>query len=542
MERREIIKRLSALPLVGAMYPFESTFASQNQRRSAAASAQNIYQKIGVEPVINCRGTFTIIGGSVERPEVVEAKRAASPFFVQMDELAFGVGQRLADLTGAEWGMVSAGCAAGMKHVTAACVTGGNPERLVRIPDLTGFEKTEVIIPLRSRNNYDHAIRNIGVTIINVNTSEEMEKAINSKTAMIYIMSNIHYDDALLSLDQIVRIAKPHNIPILVDAAAEDLSIRPNVYLQKGADVVAYSGGKAICGPQSAGLLLGRKDILLSAWQASSPHHGCGRDNKVGKHDMMGMLAAVEAWVNRDHAEKERICISWLENIAKRVSAISGVTCAITEPRGLNNRSSRLTISWNPEVLNVYGTTVGEELATTKPRIAMSGSYIDNNGMTSVSVNSSQMQPGEDKIVADRLFEVLSKRHEKPKGMDAAIPKILGRWDVDIDFYSSKGRHSFIIEEQDGNFVSGTHKGEFTTRDMYGIVDGNQIKLVSSERQIADNVPFTFHGTATNDTMEGGIYMGEYIRATFKAKRNVSAPNPARNRPIVVPQGQPLSS
>ena len=139
----------------------------------------NIYQSIGVEPVINCRGTFTIIGGSVERPEVVAAMKAASGYFVQYDELAYGVGRRLAEITGAEWGMVSAGCAAGLKHVTAACVTGGNPEKLIRIPDLSGFEKTEVIVTGYSRNAYDHALRNIGVELITVNTAEELKNAIN---------------------------------------------------------------------------------------------------------------------------------------------------------------------------------------------------------------------------------------------------------------------------------------------------------------------------------------------------------------------------
>ncbi len=144
-------------------------------------SGPNIYQSIGVEPVINCVGTYTIIGGSIERPEVVEAMHAASGFFVQYDELAFGIGRRLAELTKAEWGMISAGCAAGMKHVTAACVTGGNPEKLIRIPDLTGFDKTEVVIPRSSRNAYDHAIRNIGVKIITVDTLEELGKALNQE-------------------------------------------------------------------------------------------------------------------------------------------------------------------------------------------------------------------------------------------------------------------------------------------------------------------------------------------------------------------------
>ncbi|MDR2888115.1 MAG: hypothetical protein LBV26_09010 [Bacteroidales bacterium] len=541
MDRRDIIKSLSALPLAGAMYPVESAFASPSQRRSAAAApTQNIYQTIGVEPVINCRGTFTIIGGSIERPEVVDAMHKASGFFVQYDELAFGIGQRLADLTGAEWGMVSAGCAAGMKHVTAACVTGGNPEKLVRIPDLRGFEKTEVISPRRSRNVYDHALRNIGVTIITVDTPEEMERAIGPRTAMLYLMANNEVPaDGPFSLEQLARMAKPLNIPILVDAAAEDLTV-PNVHLQRGATVVAYSGGKAICGPQCAGLLLGKKDILLSAWQASSPHHGCGRDNKVGKEEMMGMLAAVEAWIKRDHVEKEKTWHTWLENISKRLSSINGVTCTITEPRGLSNRSPRLSVTWDPEAFNIKGTDISEEVATTKPRIALGGTYLDNNGNTGVSINSGQMQPGNDKIVADRLYEILTRKNEKPKGMSAPAVETTGRWDVDIEFYSSKSRHSFNIE-QDGNFITGSHRGDFTTRDMYGIVDGNEIKLFSSERQVADNVPFTFHGTATNDKMEGGIYMGEYIRAKFTATRYKQAPSPT-NRPITVPQGQPLSS
>src|SRR2546422_1064709 len=224
--------------------------------------------------------------------------------------------------------MVSAGCAAGLKHVTAACVTGGNPEKLIRIPDLTGFDKTEVVIPRHSRNEYDHAIRNIGVRLMTVDTIEEFENALTPKTAMIYTLA--YTADHPLGLEAIARIAKPRNIPILVDAAAEVLTI-PNVHLQRGAAVVAYSGGKAICGPQCAGLLLGQKDILMSAWQASSPHHGPGRDNKVGREETIGMLAAVEMWVKRDHAGEWKTWLSWLDNIAKRVSGIESVRTSVRE-------------------------------------------------------------------------------------------------------------------------------------------------------------------------------------------------------------------
>ena len=277
---------------------------------------KDIYRSIGVEPVINCRGTFTIIGASVELPEVRAAMDAAAQQFVQLDELAEAVGRRLAELTGAEWGMVSSGCAAGLKHVTAACVAGGNPEKLLRIPDLTGLDKTEVVAPRSARSAYDHAIRNIGVKMITVETAEELERALSSRTAMIYLSAG---GSGPLSLENVAKMAKPHDIPILVDAAAEVLTI-PNVHLQRGATVVAYSGGKAICGPQCAGLLLGRKDILLSAWQASSPHHGPGRDNKVGREETLGMLAAVEAWVKRDHEAEWKKWLSYLDTIAKRVS------------------------------------------------------------------------------------------------------------------------------------------------------------------------------------------------------------------------------
>src|SRR4030042_2116651 len=323
MERSGIIKILTILPFAGGFLPLESCLSVPS---GPLVTGPNIYKSIGVEPVINCVGTYTIIGGSIERPEVVEAMHAASGFFVQYDELAQGIGRRLAELTKAEWGMISSGCAAGMKHCTAACVTGGNPEKLIRIPDLTGFDKTEVVIPVSSRNAYDHAIRNIGVRIITVETPEELGKALTSRTAMIYVMTG---NDTLpgnkIAIDKIAELARPMNIPFLVDAAAEDLTI-PNVHLQAGASIVAYSGGKAICGPQCAGLLLGRKDILMSAWQASSPHHGTGRDNKVGKEEMLGMLAAVEAWVTRAHAEKYRTWLNYLDNISKRVSTINGIT------------------------------------------------------------------------------------------------------------------------------------------------------------------------------------------------------------------------
>ena len=179
MKRRDIIKQLGVVPIAGSLLASESMFGN-SLNSVLPTAAENmigdvaIYDAIGVVPIINCRGTFTILGGSTERPEVLQAIEASSGYFVQYDELAIGIGQRLAELTQSQWGMVSAGCAAGLKHVTAACVTGGNPEKLLRIPNLTGLEKTEVISPRYSRNVYDHAIRNIGVTMVDVDSLEEL--------------------------------------------------------------------------------------------------------------------------------------------------------------------------------------------------------------------------------------------------------------------------------------------------------------------------------------------------------------------------------
>ena len=543
--RRELfhIGNVLALPVLMSAFEADAAPAPGPLR---TGPGMEIYQSIGVEPVINCRGTFTIIGASVELPEVRAAMEAACQYNVQLDELADAVGRRLAELTGAEWGMVSAGCAAGLKHVTAACVAGGNPEKLVRIPDLTGFDKTEVVIPRSSRSVYDHAIRNIGVRVIMVDTAEELQNALNPRTAMIYLSAGGPSTSGPLALENVAKMAKPRNIPILVDAAAEILTI-PNVHLEKGATIVAYSGGKAIRGPQCAGLLLGRKDILMSAWQASSPHHGPGRDNKVGREETIGMLSAVEAWTKRDHQAEWKTWLSWLDDIAKRVSAIDAVKTSVREPQGLSNRSPGLTISWDPSKLHITGEEVAEELATTKPRIALSSGGGGGRGgrdadvaSTSVSITAWMMKPEDVKIVADRLHAVLSKkRSPTPASAPAPAANISGRWDVNIEFFSSKSQHTLYLT-QDGNRLQGSHKGDFSTRDVFGTIDGDQIRLRSQLSQPGDSVGFIFGGTLAADTFSGAVYMGEYLNAKFTAKRYSYPAGPGAA--IRIPTGPPLAN
>lgn len=541
LTRRKVLQILSTLPLSGLMVgqlmanenetekPLTGTIAGE-----ANSNDDNIYRSLGVEPVINCRGTFTIIGGSVKHEHVLESMSRATSEFVQMDELAFGVGARLAELTGAEWGIITAGCAAALKHITAGCISGGNPEKLIRIPHLTGVDKNEVIMPRGSRTIYDHAIRNTGGEIVMVETLEELRNAIGPRTAMICIMS---WQSDELRIENVASVASPLGVPILVDAAAEDLTI-PNVHLQAGADVVAYSGGKALLGPQSSGIAIGRKDILMAAWQASSPHQGPGRDNKVDRDELIGGLAAVEAWIMRDHNAEWQRWLRWLNNIGDRVSNISGVSTEIQEPEGLNNRTPRLHIRWDPDDLNITGEEVAEELGRTKPRIALGSRTTDE--YTSINITSGQMQPGDYEVVRDRIHDVLSRSRNRRPQMRRPAAEINGRWNVHVKFYLGESDHTFIVEKQDGNWVWGSHRGDFATRDMAGTIEGNQVKLVSVQRQPGNTVNYIFIGELNGDSMSGRLFMGQYLDASFTAEKHVY-PDDDR-RPVLVPDGPPLAT
>lgn len=541
LTRRKVLQILSTLPLSGLMVgqlmanenetekPLTGTIAGE-----ANSNDDNIYRSLGVEPVINCRGTFTIIGGSVKHEHVLESMSRATSEFVQMDELAFGVGARLAELTGAEWGIITAGCAAALKHITAGCISGGNPEKLIRIPHLTGVDKNEVIMPRGSRTIYDHAIRNTGGEIVMVETLEELRNAIGPRTAMICIMS---WQSDELRIENVASVASPLGVPILVDAAAEDLTI-PNVHLQAGADVVAYSGGKALLGPQSSGIAIGRKDILMAAWQASSPHQGPGRDNKVDRDELIGGLAAVEAWIMRDHNAEWQRWLRWLNNIGDRVSDISGVSTEIQEPEGLNNRTPRLHIRWDPDDLNITGEEVAEELGRTKPRIALGSRTTDE--YTSINITSGQMQPGDYEVVRDRIHDVLSRSRNRRPQMRRPAAEINGRWNVHVKFYLGESDHTFIVEKQDGNWVWGSHRGDFATRDMAGTIEGNQVKLVSVQRQPGNTVNYIFIGELNGDSMSGRLFMGQYLDASFTAEKHVY-PDDDR-RPVLVPDGPPLAT
>ncbi|PYR54692.1 MAG: hypothetical protein DMF91_26165, partial [Acidobacteria bacterium] len=475
---------------------------------------------IGVRPLINARGTFTIISGSLMLPEVRAAIDAAAQHHVHLDELMAAIGARLAELTKAEWGMVSSGCAAGLTHATSACVAGGNPDLHVRIPNLNGFPRDEVIIPKHSRNVYDAAVRAVGVRVVEVGTGEELEAAFGPRTAMVYILAGPEADTGPLSTKAIARLANQKKVPVLVDAAAEILTV-PNVHLENGATLVAYSGGKCLRGPQSAGLLLGRKDLVQAAWVHSAPHHGFARSMKVGKEEAIGMLMAVEMWTKRDHKAEWSRWLSWLDYIAKRVSTVDGVTTSIAETTELSNRTPSLSIRWDPKRRGITGAALAKHLLDTEPRIATPGGR-DRGGETSISITPYQMSAGDEKIVAEKIYAALVNppRQDAPTPSTVPALDVTGQWDVHIDYVANTSTHTLHLRQM-GTRLEGTHQGDFVSRDLAGTIDGNAVQVASSytERH-GDSLSFRFTGTVAGDAMSGTLDMGEYLTAKWSAKRH----------------------
>ena len=517
--RRELFRRGSmvSLPLLLPGKLAASLTGTQKLR-----AGQDVYHSIGVRPLINARGTFTIISGSLMLPEVRAAMQEAAQHYVHLDELAEAIGARLAELTKAEWGMVSSGCAAGLTHATAACVAGGNPDLHVRIPNLAGFPKDEVIIPKHSRNVYDAAVRAVGVRVIEVETVEELEDALGPRTAMAYILAGPQADKSPLNTRTVAQLARQKGVPVLVDAAAEVLTV-PNVHLENGAALVGYSGGKCVRGPQSAGLLLGQKDLVRAAWIHSAPHHGFARSMKVGKEEAIGMLMAVEMWMQRDHQAEWKQWLAWLDHIAQRLSAIDGVRTSIAEPVGLSNRTPSLSIRWDRSRLGISGKAVAKLLFDTDPRIVTPGGR-DPSGSTEseLTITPYMMSPGEEKIVADKLYTLLSNPPQRDQQPRTEPPRLdlSGQWDCRIEYVAGSSNHRFHLRQQ-GSRIEGTHQGDFVARDLSGSINGDEVQMSSfySERH-GDSLMFNFTGKVSGDEISGVLDMEEYLTAKWTARRH----------------------
>ena len=355
------------------------------------------YEKIGLRPLINCKGTYTIISGSVMLPEVRQAMVEASRQYIHLDELAEAVGARIAELMQCEWGLVTNGCAAALCQITAASVAGTDAEKMSRLPDTTGM-KNEVIVQKCHRHVYDHAVRMVGVKLIEVVSLADLKSAINEHTAMLLMFGDAA-ERGEISIADMAAVGNEHGIPSFVDAAAERPDV-PNPYLADGVSAVGYSGGKCLRGPQSSGLVLGNKALLQTAFLNGAPHHALARPMKASKEEVMGQLAAVEMWVRRDHVAEWQEWERRIQVVSDAVGELESVTLQVQHP-GRSNVTPILNVEWNPTTLGVDGATVARDLQQGEPRIEVF------NGANSISFNPYMMEEGQEQIVAPRLREIL---------------------------------------------------------------------------------------------------------------------------------------
>src|SRR6516162_631339 len=419
--RRSFVKLVAAAPLLGQiaarqLYAQAATAMGKDPR-------QNIYTRLGVKTVINCRGTWTYLSGSLEFPEVRQAQVEAAEHFVDMLELQRAVGRRLAELTGAESGLVTSGAAGAMAAATAACMAGSDDKLIWQLPDTTGL-KHEVVM-VGGRSAFDSAIRLVGARLVLVYSPEELANAINENTALIYTT------DLGDKLSKELAIAKDHKTPLLLDDAA---GIPPadnaKLYAKMGIDLYCFSGGKGLCGPQCSGLLLGRKDLIESALMNCSPREGAVcRPMKVGKEEVIGCLMALETWLKLDEKKLYEEWNDRIERIRKLVETVPGVKTGTYIPDD-GNRYPTLKISWDEDAWKFGVADCVQELRAGDPCIEVLGA--DNPSLVTavregnpvptrkerkapdhIELVSMTIQPGEEMIVGERLRAILGAAQKK---------------------------------------------------------------------------------------------------------------------------------
>jgi uncharacterized pyridoxal phosphate-dependent enzyme len=416
--RRTFVRTVAAAPMLASL-------AVKDLIADVRGPKAKIYQRIGVRPLINARGTWTYLSGSLELPEVRQAKQEAAMYFVDMFELQRGVGKRLAELSGAESGIVTSGAAGAMAAATAACIAGSDPKNIWQLPDTTGL-KSEVVM-FGGRNPFDSAIRLAGGKLVVAQTHEELDRALNTNTAMVYTTALGE------RLEKALTITKRAGVPLLLDDAAgippiENLSR----YARMGVDLYTFSGGKGLAGPQCSGLLLGRKDLIEAALANCSPWEGAVcRAMKVGKEEIMGCLAAVEAWKKKDLNALNNEWTARVKRIAKLVETVDGVTTEIRVPEG-GNRYPTLTVQWDEAAFAFTVADCVKQLSEGEPRIevlsASNPSLVpavredDDHSSKSearpvtpnrLQIVPSTLQPGEDVLVGKRLREILARARNR---------------------------------------------------------------------------------------------------------------------------------
>ena len=397
---------LSGLTALGALSATGAPRAARAGALAQSGPAPGIYERLGVRTFVNAAGTYTALSGSLLLPEVREAMDQAAQAYVSLEELQQVCGDRIAELVGAEAALVTSGCAAALTLATAACVCGDDEDAIRRVPDTTGL-KNEVLFVKEHRFGYDHAIRNVGVKVVEAESASELRGAINERTAMLFYL-NFAADRGPVSREEVAAIGRERGVPTLIDAAA-DLPPASNLsaYLEMGYDLVAFSGGKGLRGPQCSGLLLGKRDLIRKAWLNGPPHsNSVGRIAKVGKEEIVGVTRAVELYFERDHeAEWEE----WERRVTHVRSAVEDLPHVRSErfvPE-IANAVPHVALEWDVEAIPVTRDELAAALRDGEPSIEVRPS---DGTAPRLEIGVWMMEPGDSRVVADRCAEVLRER------------------------------------------------------------------------------------------------------------------------------------
>lgn len=402
--RRQFLQGAGLMSVIASA---ATTLFSRNGFAAAAAAwpRNSIYNQLGIRPLINAAGTYTTLSSCTMPREVVQAMEEAARYQVAIPELHEAVGKRIAALAGAEGALVTAGAANALTLATAACLAGKDQQKISRLPDTAGM-KNEVILQKMHRVAYDHAIRAAGARLVEVETRDELVNAIGEKTAMMFFL-NYADPSGKVKRQEFIEIARKAKIPVLMDAAADvPPPQRLSEYVKMGFDLVAFSGGKGLRGPQCSGLLLGRKELIEAAYLNGSPHaDSVGRGAKVGKEEIVGLWTAVEVYMKKNHAAERQEWESRVRLIAKAMEGLRSVSSESFVPE-IANESPHLRVSWDPKVLPQTNDQVRKLLRDGDPRIEIRPSAGD---LPNLEIGVWMLHPGQDRVVARRVREVLSK-------------------------------------------------------------------------------------------------------------------------------------
>lgn len=389
---------------VGKSLAWSKTASTQKPTITGLGSTGNVYEELGVPTVINCEGTMTMLGGSLPHPELEAVMFQAAHHFVSIPALGAAAGKRIAEMLKLPQGysaLVTSGAAAAIQSGLSGILTGDNESFIRQLPDLTGM-KSEVIIQKSHRNPFDHQLRSTGVKLVEIETREQLKDAVNERTAMMHF-TNFANAEGQIKVDEWVKLAKEYKVPCMNDAAADTPPVSHLWdYANMGYDLITFSGGKAIRGPQCAGMLIGRADLVRYALLNNSPYEDTlGRSQKVGKEEIVGMVKALELYLAEDHDALAHEWQSRLEGISGQITKVAGVSTAYFVP-DIANHVPHMQITWDANRIKLTPQDASKILRAGTPSIVMGG----GEGRPGLVMNSFMLQPGEDKVVAEQLSKL----------------------------------------------------------------------------------------------------------------------------------------